>query len=124
MSIRATARARSMLGARFRLHGRNRADGIDCVGLIGFAFKESDLPTGYALRTADPDAVTAPLRACRFRKRRTIKPGSVLLLEAGPAQLHLGLWTGESLIHADANLRRVVETPGMPRWPILSIWRR
>lgn len=123
MSIRAIARARSMLGARFRLHGRN-SSGIDCVGLIGFAFKESGLPSGYALRTADAAIVASYLRDARFRKRRLLKPGSVLLLDAGPAQLHLGLWTGESLIHADANLRRVVETPGLPRWPILSIWRR
>lgn len=123
MSIVAIARARSMIGAPFRLHGRGRA-GIDCVGLIAFAFKESSLPTGYALRTADTGALTAPLRALRFRPRRRVKPGDVLLLDAGPAQLHLGLWTGTSLIHADAALRRVVETPGTPRWPVLSIWRR
>lgn len=123
MSIRAIARARSMLGAPFRLHGRD-SSGIDCIGLIGFAFRESGLPTGYAFRTADAVAVTAPLRDRRFKPRRKRKPGDVLLLDAGPAQLHLGLWTGESLIHADANLRRVVETPGLPRWPILSIWRR
>ena len=123
MSIRAIARARSMIGAPFRLHGRDRR-GIDCVGLIAFAFRESGLPTGYALRTADPAALTDILRARRFRPRRAIKPGDVLLLDAGPAQLHLGLWTGTSLIHADAALRRVVETPGAPRWPVLSIWRR
>ena len=123
MSIRAIARARSMIGAPFRLHGRDRR-GIDCVGLVAFAYRESDLPTGYALRTADADAVTAPLRARRFRPRRAIKAGDVLLLDAGPAQLHLGLWTGTGLVHADAALRRVVETPGTPRWPVLSIWRR
>jgi hypothetical protein len=59
----------------------------------------------------------------RFRRRHTLKPGDILLLNAGPAQLHLGIWTGAGLIHADAALRRVVETPGLPRWPILSIWR-
>lgn len=122
MSKRVIARARQLLGAPFRLHGRD-ASGVDCIGVAAFAYRV-DVPTGYALRTADPDAIIAQLRTLGFRPRRFRKPGDVVLLDAGPAQLHLGLWAGESLIHADAGLRRVVETPGDPRWPVLSIWRR
>lgn len=48
--------------------------------------------------------------------------GDILLMQAGPAQFHLGCWTGESLIHADARLRRVVELPGPPPWPLLGAW--
>lgn len=120
---RAIAHARTLVGTPFRLHGRD-VQGVDCVGLVALAFRQSDVPSGYALRTADVVAVTAPMRAFGFRKRRTLKPGDVVLLDAGPAQFHLGLWTGDSLIHADAGLRRVVETPGAARWPINSIWRR
>ncbi len=48
--------------------------------------------------------------------------GDIIFAQPGPAQFHLGLWTGDSLIHADARLGRVVETPGDPAWPIIGIW--
>ena len=120
---RAVAQARALVGTPFRLHGRD-ARGIDCIGLVAIAYRQTAVPTGYALRTADADAVVAPLRVLGFRPRRARQAGDILVLDAGPAQLHLGLWTGDSLIHADAGLRRVVEMPGAPPWPVLSIWRR
>ena len=116
------ARARTLVGTPFRLHGRDAA-GVDCVGLVALAWQR-ETPTGYALRTCNPTLLEAPLRAMRFRRRRKVKPGDILILNAGPAQLHLGIWTGDSLVHADAGLRRVVETPGWPRWPVLSMWGR
>ena len=51
------------------------------------------------------------------------RPGDVLVLAPGPAQLHLGIFTGAGLVHGDAGLRRVVERPGPPPWPLLGIWR-
>jgi murein DD-endopeptidase / murein LD-carboxypeptidase len=122
MAARVVARARSFVGTPFRLHGRD-ASGVDCVGLAALAWRRAEVPTGYALRTCDPAAIAGPLRGMRFRRRPKAKPGDILILNAGPAQLHLGIWTGDTLIHADAALRRVVETPGPPRWPVLSIWR-
>jgi len=116
-------RARALIGTPFRLHGRDAA-GLDCVGLVALAWQQTQIATGYALRTNDPAAIEAALRVLRFRRRRKLKPGDILILNAGPAQLHLGIWTGTSLIHADAGLRRVVETPDWPRWPILSMWGR
>jgi hypothetical protein len=47
----------------------------------------------------------------------------VLLTRTGPGQLHLGVWTGSGLIHADVGLGRVVERPGAVAWPVLGIWR-
>jgi hypothetical protein len=49
--------------------------------------------------------------------------GDVLVMRAGPEQLHLGIVTRAGLVHADAGLRRVVERPGAPEWPVLGNWR-
>jgi murein DD-endopeptidase / murein LD-carboxypeptidase len=120
----AIRRARETLGVRFRLHGRDPVYGLDCVGLVAFAAqREDDVPTGYALRNAK-EAHWADLLD-GFGQRRTGGPqrrGDVILARPGPAHCHLGLWTGHSLIHADARLGRVVETPGELPWPILGVW--
>lgn len=116
--------ARGVIGTPFRLHGRDPAFGLDCVGLVSLAFgRRGEAPSGYAMRGGEKAAFEKMLRALRCRRRRIApKRGDVLLLAPGPAQYHLGIWTGRSLIHADAGLRRIVETPGWPRWPMLSAW--
>lgn len=117
-------RARALLGTRFRFQGRDPATGLGCVGLATLAVgSEVELPGDYALRTDVSERWIALLdRLGRRRRKRGPQPGDILLFLAGPAQLHLGLWTGQSLIHADARLRRVVELPGCPDWPLIGAW--
>jgi murein DD-endopeptidase / murein LD-carboxypeptidase len=119
----AVARARALLGVPFKLHGRGE-DGLDCVGLVALVTGRLEgLPTGYAMRN---DLGERWIRELDARGRRRFdgrySTGDILLMEAGPAQYHLGCWTGEGLIHADARLRRVVELPGPPPWPIIGAW--
>lgn len=119
------ARARASVGTRFRLQGRGR-DGLDCVGLVAAAYNlKADIPDDYALRGFDR-VVAAALLDRHFTRRRNgePQPGDVVLLLPGAAQLHLGIWTGASLIHAHASLRRVVETPGPIDLPITGIWHQ
>ena len=120
MSVVAAA-ALQAVGTRFRLHGRG-ADGLDCVGLVATALRAGGyggaVPTGYALRGGDVamlDQVLVRVVAA--------EPGDVLLMAAGPGQFHLGIRTAAGFVHADAGLRRVVERPGAPPWPILGVWR-
>lgn len=120
---RAVARARALIGVRFALHGRT-PDGVDCVGLVAHAHQCADrAPTDYDLRTSRNDHWIGVLDQILRRAKRIVpRAGDVLLMQAGPAQLHLGIWTGAALIHGHASLRRVVETPGLPVWPVIGIW--
>jgi murein DD-endopeptidase / murein LD-carboxypeptidase len=117
-------RARSLIGTRFRLHGRDPATGLDCVGLIVCAYPAIlRPPEGYGLRGGTAAGFAAMFIANGMTQRQGAPCiGDVLLLQPSSAQFHLGVWSGEGLIHADAVLRRVVETPGAPAWPLVSGW--
>ena len=81
------------------------------------------MPRDYALHGSSPQKLAAGLAAAGLRRVDAPQPGDVLAMEAGPGQLHLGILSGDGLIHGDAGLRRVVERPGPPPWPVCSIWR-
>jgi len=116
-------RARGAIGARFRLHGRDVAHGLDCVGLAGLAYK-AQVPRGYALRGGSAERVEELVRAAGLVRAADARPGDLVLFRAGPGQLHLGIASEVGVIHADAGLRRVVERPGVPPWPEVARWRR
>lgn len=121
----AAARAAlACVGARFRPQGRDPDYGLDCVGVAGAAYG-IDAPGDYAPRGGDPAAVAARIEAMGLARLRAndARPGDLLLIEAGPAQLHLAVWTGRSVVQAHAGLRRVVETPGWPAAPVLAVFR-
>lgn len=119
----AVARARALIGMRFRPQGRGR-EGLDCVGLAAAAMGLGETRRDYALRGGDLAALEAGLAAAGLRAVEEKAAGDVIVLRSGPGQLHLGVWTGDGLVHADAGLRRVVERPGAPPWPVVSIWRK
>lgn len=122
VGARAATLARGAVGTRFRLHGRG-SDGLDCVGLAGLAY-EVAVPTGYPLRSNDLAAVEAVAAAAGLERATTASVGDLIALASGPGQLHLGVTTADGFVHADASLRRVVERPGAPPWPVLARWRR
>lgn len=122
-ALRRIAAARALRGTPFRLQGRDER-GLDCVGLIAVVFDlTAEAPCDYGLRGTMPDRAAAMLDR-HFSRRRNGPPvaADVVLFDGGPAQLHLGLWSGSSLIHAHAGLRRVVETPGPLALPLVGIW--
>lgn len=109
------------VGTRFRLHGRG-AEGLDCVGLVALALRAGgyvgEVPTGYSLRGGDWGLLERVLV-----RVADAEAGDVLLMAAGPGQVHFGIRTTGGFVHADASLRRVVERPGVPPWPVLGVWR-
>lgn len=117
------AAARALLGIRFRPQGRSPETGLDCVGVVAASVGAGRVPCDYALRGGSPERLGAALEAAGLRRVETVRAGDVLVLAAGPAQLHLGIFTGTGLVHGDAGLRRVVERPAPLPWPIIHIWR-
>lgn len=120
------AAAQAMVGTRFRLHGRDPAGGLDCVGLAAAALRAGrwtgEVPTGYALRGGERAWIVALLDAALARAAGE-RPGDVVLVQAGPAQWHLAVRTAAGVVHADAGLACVVERPGPLPWPVVGAWR-
>jgi cell wall-associated NlpC family hydrolase len=117
------AAARAMLGIRFRPQGRSAASGLDCVGVVAAAVDLGRVPRDYALRGGSAERLATALETAGLRRVEAMRAGDVLVMAAGPAQLHLGIFTGTGLVHGDAGLRRVVERPTPLPWPIIHIWR-
>ena len=123
------ADARAAVGARFRLHGRDPATGLDCIGLVAWSLaaigRPVRTPMHYGLRNSDIAEALAFVPAWGLRDTTApARPGDVLLALTGSLQHHL-LIAGPrgAFIHAHAGLRRVVATPGPLTWPILRHWR-
>ena len=114
--------AEALVGAPFRLHGRDPARGLDCVGVAALAL-QCPAPADYAMRTGDADRAAMALAAAGLTRVGAGQVGDVVLMRSGPGQLHLGVLTARGMVHADVMLRRVVERPGPPPWPVIGIWR-
>lgn len=129
MGDRVASAALALVGTQFRLHGRDPAHGLDCIGLARCALEEAGLrataPTGYRLRNTGIDSALETLAGCDLSAAELpIAPGDLLLVSTGPAQQHLVIaGPDHTFIHAHAGLCRVVTSPGPLPWPILHHWR-
>jgi len=120
------ARARSLVGVRFRPQGRDPKLGLDCVGLAALSAEvpAEKVRRDYALRGQRLAEIEHELCALGLEPvPGQPQAGDVLVLEAGPGQLHMGILTEHGLVHADAGLRMVVERPLPLPWPVLGRWR-
>lgn len=122
---RVAAAAQATVGVPFRLHGRDPATGLDCVGVVAVALRAGGhigpVPDGYRLRCGG----VAAYRPCwgGLIAVDGMAAGDVLLCRVGPGQLHLAVRIEAGIVHADAGLRRVVERPGALPWPLVTAWR-
>ena len=121
--------AEALLGTRFRLHGRDPATGIDCIGLLVAALARGGnhiaVPTGYPLRLRELAHWLPDPEACGFAPaREPFRPGDVVMLQPGPAQFHLAIADhGLGWVHAHAGLRRVVHEAALPGGTVIAHWR-
>lgn len=121
--------AEGLAGTRFRLHGRDPATGLDCVGLLAAAIAacggSGTLPNGYQLRAHRLPGIDDIARDCGFGPAAgEPRAGDVALVRTSPCQFHLVIvLAGGGYVHADAGLRRVVCGNGPIPWPVTSQWR-
>lgn len=121
------ARARALVGTRFRPQGHNPDHGLDCVGLVVTVFDlgQTSIRRDYRLRGRHrAELQNRALIWFRPISRRQCRPGDVLLCAVAADQIHLAIQTEAGFIHADAGLGYIVETPGTPTWPILAVFRK
>lgn len=117
------------VGVPFRLHGRDPARGLDCVGLVAASLAEigrrAFAPSGYRLRqVAIEPLLGAAARSGLVGAAGPIEPGDVLLVRPGPAQHHLVIAAADrGFVHAHAGLGRVVLVPAPLEWPVAHHWR-
>ena len=123
------AAARGLVGSRFRLHGRDPATGLDCIGVLAVAMARAgcvvELPRDYALRNRTlPDLRALATRAGFVPASGPCRAGDVLMLRVSSCQFHLAISVErEAFVHAHAGLRQVVISPGPFAWPIVQHWR-
>lgn len=120
------AAGRALIGAPFRPQGRSAETGLDCLGVIALAAgaDPARVRRDYRLRDFDPEQIGQALATFGLgRAEGAARPGDILIVAPAPGRLHAAIVTPHGYLHADAGLRRVVEAPGDPPWPVLSAWR-
>lgn len=125
MAIDYSERARALVGTRFRPQGR-ACDGLDCVGVIvaTFGLPAESIPQNYRLRGNHLTEARARLgETFRRVSPKHIAAGDVMLMRVAADQIHLAVRTAAGFVHAHAGIGRVVETPEMPQWPLLGLYR-
>jgi hypothetical protein len=116
----------ALVGTKFRLHGRDPATGLDCIGVLAAAMGGgSSFPNHYALRARHLPDLSALAADFGFSPvQGSLAPGDVLMLRLGPCQFHLMIAvTHNRLVHAHAGLRRVICSDALQDWQIASHWR-
>ncbi|MCU0728616.1 MAG: peptidoglycan endopeptidase [Sphingopyxis sp.] len=110
--------AAALVGTRFRLHGRDAATGLDCVGLAYLAhhhagYAVGDVPNRYRLRGGATRDIAAWCQGAGLRHVECGGPmiGDTIVARVDTEQWHVLICGPGAVVHAHAGLRRVVMTP-------------
>lgn len=102
--------ARGFLGVKWRHQGRNMA-GVDCLGLVILVANQlglSEFNSADYGRIPDGQRLRAGLTE-HMDVTRTPQPGDVLLMRFEQHPQHVAIVTDRGIIHAYAQVRKVVE---------------
>lgn len=123
-------KAMSLCGTSFRLHGRDQAEGLDCIGVADQCLLSIDLdsgvPNGYSVRGGSEETITAFMADIgfeRFGPESRLREGDFVLVRPSPVQWHFLIRAQNGFVHAHGGLGKVVFCPGDAPWSIVSIFR-
>lgn len=107
----AFARARKLLGVPFRPHGRSPLLGLDCVGVVLWAF---EIVGAEAPRYRLSDGSWPEIEARVSRWFEPAPQGATqptLLITHRRRSFHFAVGGPDTFVHADLRIGRIVETP-------------
>ena len=109
--------ARSYIGTKFHHCGRAPGVGLDCIGVIVCAARDAGYApidmTAYPLR---PNGQLRHALDAQLLRVATAQAGDILEMSFNDLPHHLAIYTGATLIHAYATVRRCVEQPMTTMW--------
>jgi cell wall-associated NlpC family hydrolase len=112
---RIVSAARECVGTPFRHQGRINGVALDCAGVLVHVFERLTLPyddeKGYPRRPYNGQLEAGLLRQPHLIEinKGEIVSGDVVLFRIKKEPQHIGIFTGETLIHAYYSTGRVVE---------------
>ena len=115
--------ARSCIGARFLHQGRNPDIGLDCAGLVYCTYSK----TGFAyLVPSDYQSIPNPSVLVSTLEKHLVKTdspnlGDVILFRIKRQPQHLGIYCGETFIHAYSVAGQVVEEYYNRKWKVRTL---
>lgn len=119
--------ALALIGVPFRLHGREVASGLDCVGLVGEVLRKAGgapvLPDGYSLRMISVEPLLGFAGRSGLTDCADGQEADVVMCRTNPLQPHLLVHVPGGYVHAHASLGRVVFMPEPLAWGVLHCWR-
>jgi cell wall-associated NlpC family hydrolase len=121
--------AERLIGTPFRLHGRDPASGLDCIGLVAASLAAMGRtpmpPQGYSLRNLSIQRwLGHAMRSGLEPADGPVQRGDVLLVQPSAVQHHLLIASDPAhVVHAHAGLRRVVRQPLAHCAIISAHWR-
>lgn len=127
---RLSAAAPALVGVPFRMHGRDPATGLDCVGVVVAALarigRSVTPPADYPMRGGSLHRFDRWAAGCGFApvpSQAVPASGDVLLCAPARQHFHVMIDCGDVLVHAHIGLRKVVAVPPPVTWPVLRRWR-
>lgn len=109
--------ARSLLGTKFVHQGRS-VHGLDCIGLVVLCADHVgvDISADYTNYSRIPHGLLMPVMQENLIAVDEWEPADVLLMKFKNEPMHVGIWTGDTLIHTYSVLGKVVEHSLDEKW--------
>jgi cell wall-associated NlpC family hydrolase len=111
------AEARTWVGTRWHRNAALKGVGADCIGVVAGTALALGLPVRYRNDYSQaPDGSLMRELAAQCVALDRVEAGAVLAMEFNFTPHHVGIYTGDGLVHAYAQVRKCVFSPWDAYW--------